>query len=156
MPPKSSLPQWIPPQLEQLVEKAPSRIRYKIPVQNERPCLDRHNLGAGAIIELGRARALVRRHRLRVFESAAGFEISRDPTWKDAEAGHKIMVATVFGKSKERQVRLRSASPVQQTDGTCALVFDAKTWAVFERQGQERAAHDQRRRYRMPRARRDG
>ena len=33
---------------------------------------------AGAIIELGRARAFVRRHSLRVFERAAGFEIGRD------------------------------------------------------------------------------
>src|ERR1700722_15909069 len=36
------------------------------------------NLIAGAIIELGRARAFVRRHRLSILQSAAGFKIGRD------------------------------------------------------------------------------
>jgi hypothetical protein len=37
------------------------------------------NLVAGAIIELRRARAFMRRHRLSILQSAAGFKICRDP-----------------------------------------------------------------------------
>ena len=40
--------------------------------------LIQRNLIAGAIIELGRTRAFMRCHGLRVFERAAGFEIGRD------------------------------------------------------------------------------
>jgi hypothetical protein len=38
----------------------------------------------------------------------------RYPTWKDAEAGHRAMVATVLGSSKGRQVQPRSASAAKR------------------------------------------
>src|SRR5262249_58793239 len=42
---------------------------------------------AGTVVELGRARAFVRRHALRMFERATGIQIGRDPGRPEGMAG---------------------------------------------------------------------
>ena len=59
---------------------SPFRCEAALPASNLDPLdlIERDRI-AGAVVELGRARAFVRRHVLRVFERPAAFEVGGDP-----------------------------------------------------------------------------
>jgi len=59
------------------------------------------NLIAGPVIELGRARTFVRRHRLCIFERAAVVEIGRNPRGAKRMAAHFVADAGVFGAAAD-------------------------------------------------------
>jgi len=59
------------------------------------------DLSAGTVIELGGARAFMRRHRLGVFERAAGFKVSRDAGCPEGVATNFDGQAQVGGPSPD-------------------------------------------------------
>jgi hypothetical protein len=68
------------------------------PRSNRNPLdLIKRNLIAGPIIELRCARAFMRRHGLRVFQRAAGFEIGRDPRGAKGMAADPYASAEIGG-----------------------------------------------------------
>jgi hypothetical protein len=86
------------------------------PRSNRNPLdLIKRNLIAGPIIELRCARAFMRRHGLRVFQRAAGFEIGRDPRGAKGMAADPYARRWTMRQASTRCIGVSVSTPVRPT-----------------------------------------